>query len=336
MNNRIALGSNLGKSIGNGTTNRYFTTLDGTADYYTIPTVTLTGDFEIEFEFTTIQTSFKYILGVTSGYLNYFAYRGSTNAFEFKLDSGTLQTFTITGALNDGKLNKGILKRVGGVTTLTSNGVVYSEDALETNSGTYVFDYIGTNVIEALWNGTLSDVKITDGTDLIRYYKIDEDLSATSTIIDSGSDGSNGTAISITSSELFTLEGADWIGAELIVNGSFSTDTNWTKAAGWTISGGIAVSNLTSSYRNLTQTGVVLSGLKYKTQITILNYVSGDLAISIGTGGSRPTSTVYSANGTYEDILSCATPTTFQLFNAIAISQRDVDNVSVKRILQAP
>ena len=49
MNNRIALGSNLGKSIGNGTTSRYMSDLDGTADYYTIPTVELTGDFELSF-----------------------------------------------------------------------------------------------------------------------------------------------------------------------------------------------------------------------------------------------------------------------------------------------
>ena len=53
-------------------------------------------------------------------------------------------------------------------------------------------------------------------TEPIRYYKLDEDFSATSTAIDSGSDGSHGTAVNITESEEFCLDGCYWLGVELV------------------------------------------------------------------------------------------------------------------------
>ena len=87
----------------------------------------------------------------------------------------------------------------------------------ETDSGTMTLNQIGLiSVSNSFFDGVISDVKILDHTVStsipIRCYKIDEDLSITSTIIDTGMDGSNGTAISITESDEFCLSGCSWIG----------------------------------------------------------------------------------------------------------------------------
>ena len=84
-------------------------------------------------------------------------------------------------------------------------------------------------------------------------------------------------------------------GSEEVTNGDFSTDSDWTKGVGITISGGSA--NFTgNSNAFLTQSSVVSSGKKYKATFTITNYVSG--AIDINLGGSTRQGNV-SANGTY-------------------------------------
>jgi hypothetical protein len=44
------------------------------------------------------------------------------------------------------------------------------------------------------------------------------------------------------------------LGPELVTNGTFDTDTNWTKGTGWTISGGIASATTTGSVADLTST----------------------------------------------------------------------------------
>jgi len=337
MNNRIALGSNLGKSIGNGTTNRYFTTLDGTADYYTIPTVTLGNTFTFECEFSLASLTGDQAI-ISNSALNEYVRIDATNGGvdmqlkgQFRSNSGKF--------VSDARIHN--LKLISTDITVNQKVEIYYDDVL---IDTYLFNVIGNTVWDGIgvrrsgltnyFNGVISEVKITDGTDLIRYYKLDEDLSATSTIIDSGSDGSNGTAISISSSELFVLEGADWIGAELVVNGSFSTDSDWTKTAGVTISGGSANSVAVAS-NNLSQNIGSIENLIYKVDYTILNYVSGSLKSLVGGGSSA---TARSANGSYSENIKSVSGATFdQIFlQAPSAYTGSIDNVSVKRILEAP
>ena len=48
-------------------------------------------------------------------------------------------------------------------------------------------------------------------------------------------------------------------GAELVTNGDFATDTDWSKGTGWTISGGTAnCDGSQTSGTQLTQTGLSL------------------------------------------------------------------------------
>ena len=39
-------------------------------------------------------------------------------------------------------------------------------------------------------------------------------------------------------SKIYTQKPVPSYGAELVTNGNFATDSNWTKGTGWTISGG--------------------------------------------------------------------------------------------------
>ena len=89
-------------------------------------------------------------------------------------------------------------------------------------------------------------------------------------------------------------------GNNVIVNGTFDTDTGWAKGTGWTISDGTANCDGTNGsdlYQN--QSGLI--GKKIKVTYDVKNYVSGSVRSYLyGTpviGESR------SANGTYTEIL---------------------------------
>ena len=119
----------------------------------------------------------------------------------------------------------------------------------------------------------------------------------------------------------------DALGSELVVNGDFATDSDWTKGVGWTISGGSA--NGSSTTGDLRQDPVVENGKYYKVTYTISNYVSGsvrfEIPSNIGSGIER------SANGTYTEIL-LSSGTAIQ-FDARTAFTGSIDNVSVKEYL---
>ena len=76
------------------------------------------------------------------------------------------------------------------------------------------------------------------------------------------------------------------LGPELVVNGSFATDTNWTKGTGWTISGGSANSIQPNNLQSLTQVRAFPAGT-YRVQFTVSNYVAGLLAARFSTAHTR-------------------------------------------------
>lgn len=112
-------------------------------------------------------------------------------------------------------------------------------------------------------------------------------------------------------------------GPELVTNGNFAVDDNWSKGTGWTISGGKANGNNTTG--DLYQENVVESGKKYKVTYTISNYVSGSVRVELSNNAYAGIER--SANGTYtETILSGSTTV---LFDARTSFTGSIDNVSV-------
>jgi len=318
----------IGNSINSnrGGSTRYFTTLDGTADYFTIPTVTLSGDFEINLKFSTTATpSFQMLLGGNGS--NYMAVRNGN--FTLRLGGGTVHVFT-DATVNNGQFHNVVISRVGTTLNVTNNGNDLGD---VTDSNTFVGAEIGAYAGGVFpFDGVIADVKITDAGTLIRNYPIDEDWDGTTTLIDYGADGSNGTAVSITSAnaELFTLVGNDWLGAELM-NQTFVPSANVT-----------VVDNQNLQFRGVDTSFIyadapinTYNGLVYKSISNISNYTSGEYTIqTLVSTGVIPVS----GESTSQEVIftQTASSTSYRVNrHPSTIFNSDV-YLSLKRILQAP
>ena len=117
------------------------------------------------------------------------------------------------------------------------------------------------------FDGIIANVKMYNSGTLVRHYKINETWSNDLVLNDVSGNAQHGTAVNITSAdaELYTFNAQDnaWLGGELVTNGGFDADTDWTKDAGWTISGGLANLAGNGTPEALRQNGVMTVGLKY-------------------------------------------------------------------------
>ena len=138
------------------------------------------------------------------------------------------------------------------------------------------------------------------------------------TALDSQSDSyqetfsGNGTTTAFTTSEdLGTDEKAIyvWVDQGLqqhVANGTFATDTSWTKGAGWTIAAGVATATgAISTAISQASTVTVLQGQAYIVTMTITRSAGGLIPSIGGTNGTERTS-----SGTYvETIIAGSTQT---------------------------
>jgi len=114
-----------------------------------------------------------------------------------------------------------------------------------------------------------------------------------------------------------------YTGDELITNGGFDTDSDWTKGTGWTIANGKASNDGSGGSNNLRQSNILTIGSTYKITITVSDYVSGNVEVS---AGASPRGTM-SANGTYTFYQETTPSDDFYIIaNAFTGS---IDNVSV-------
>lgn len=110
------------------------------------------------------------------------------------------------------------------------------------------------------------------------------------------------------------------LGADVIVNGGFGADTDWSKGAGWTIAAGTAVATAASSDITATVAPLTL-GVWYQTAFTQGGFGGGTVNVKLGTT-ALPT---HGANGTFTET-GRATSTAFALTGAGLTDT--VDNVS--------
>lgn len=119
---------------------------------------------------------------------------------------------------------------------------------------------------------------------------------------------------------------------ELTTNGTFDTDTGWTKGAGWTID--VGDSNVASKAAgvadDLSQDISAVANTYYEVTFTISNYSAGNLTPDVGgTNG-----TARSANGTFTETIQCGATDSLIRFEADSTFAGDIDNVSVKGITE--
>ena len=70
--------------------------------------------------------------------------------------------------------------------------------------------------------------------------------------------------------ELYAVSPVPTEGAELVTNGDFATDSDWTKGTGWTISGGIANCD-GSNGQSLSEVGIYIANIYYKYTLNYCN-----------------------------------------------------------------
>lgn len=86
-------------------------------------------------------------------------------------------------------------------------------------------------------------------------------------------------------------------GSELVTNGTFDTDSDWTKNTGWTISGGVASSSGSNNYAGIGQVKSLTVGKVYSLTFTISSYTSGLLKAGVG----NTVGIGYSSTGTFTE-----------------------------------
>lgn len=99
------------------------------------------------------------------------------------------------------------------------------------------------------------------------------------------------------------VDNAGTLGSEELANTSFDTDTDWTKQAGWTISGGSAVAAAGSASSIFQTLANVEFGAWYEVTFTIANYSAGVVAPLVG---DTAVGSYRSANGTYTEVIQAA------------------------------
>lgn len=123
--------------------------------------------------------------------------------------------------------------------------------------------------------------------------------------------------------------GPSGVGAQVITNGTFGADSDWTKGTGWSIGSGVATKSAGTASL-LSQPVTVVEGQRY-----ILRYVLTRSAGSITpqlSGGSTVSGTARSAAGTYIEILTAVAGNTTFEFSADASFAGTVDNVTLLAI----
>jgi hypothetical protein len=123
---------------------------------------------------------------------------------------------------------------------------------------------------------------------------------------------------------------------ELIVNGTFDTDTDWTKGTGWTISGGTANRTETGT-QTLVQTisTTILTSTEYILTYDLISS-TGQILIRIGNGGLSAYNFGSAQSGDGTKTITATTSATagdnkIYVFSNVGNFVGSIDNLSLKR-----
>ena len=137
-----------------------------------------------------------------------------------------------------------------------------------------------------------------------------------------------------TTGKAYSIKPVEELGSELVVNGDFATDSDWTKGTGWTISGGTANCDgtQTSSSQLKTSVGISIQNTLVKFSFEVKNYSAGNLIATIeGTGGNEFSN--INSDGIYTIETTSTDPTPRITFTANSSFVGSIDNVSVKEVI---
>jgi hypothetical protein len=111
----------------------------------------------------------------------------------------------------------------------------------------------------------------------------------------------------------------------LVTNGTFDTDSDWSLGTGWSIEDGKAYRGAEASGSNLQQNNIFTIGKKYKVTLDVLENI-GINKVFIGSG----TGFTLSGTGTQTFIGNCTNNTILYIQASNHNSEVKIDNVSVQ------
>lgn len=130
------------------------------------------------------------------------------------------------------------------------------------------------------------------------------------------------------------VETVELLGSELVVNGDFATDSNWTNSSGtnWSISGGKASVTSSASILYYQQSGVLTTptvGKSFLVTWTISDLTQGGIGINVG---GYLNTTIQTSNGTYQELITPtnANTNTLVYLQASPNTIGSILNISVK------
>ena len=123
----------------------------------------------------------------------------------------------------------------------------------------------------------------------------------------------------------------DAIGSELVTNGTFATDSNWTKEGSWTISGGQA--SISSSTNDRIYQSVSLdANKKYLLSINVTSISTASIRFRFGGNGSASNLSEITTPGIYNFISAPLSGTSSVGIFAVSGASATIDDISVKEI----
>ena len=214
------------------------------------------------------------------------------------------------------------------VATDTSGNTPIGLNQLAFTNDDGIFPFFGKTKALAVWKEALSDQELADltyPTPTDPTFALDFDTIATDFTFARGSEATYVDAQGL-------IKSTNEIGPELVTNGDFNTDTDWTKGTGWSIGEDKANCDGTqTSNSDIAQGLTTQSGKSYKITYTISEYTSGSIFVRLNSGN---TTTSQSSVGTFTGYLSGENGTQISL-RANADFIGSIDNVSVKEVITA-
>lgn len=121
-------------------------------------------------------------------------------------------------------------------------------------------------------------------------------------------------------------------GSDVVTNGVFAADTDWTKGAGWTIAAGVA-SFSGSAIAALSQIITIVNGETYELTFTLANASAGEARVVVTTSGGDVFNQTFGSGTHTVRFLSDDTSATLKFEPAAAVASAfDVDDVSATKV----
>lgn len=256
---------------------------------------------------------------------------GQVNTYGFTYDAGAVK-FYVNGALVASTVTSGTVPATlfngGANLTVGARGNPASFWSGQLFDAVIEKDVLTDAQMLAIHNGTF-DYSLLDDF----HYPIAE--SADTTIYNAARNGDHATLTNATATSFWSttqdhfpynlLYGFRYSApAELVTNGSFATDTSWTKGSGWSISSGVASADGSQfSDSDLEQDIGLVATTEYKVTYTITS-IMGSVSVRLGSAAG----TSRSATGTYTETITASGDSSIR-FRVSAMEAVSIDDVSV-------